>query len=175
MEPTNEKALFQKVFYEHYPAVRRKLTALLRDETAAEDLAQEVFLRLYRNPPDQPEAVGAWLHRVLTRLAYDYIEKQIHERKLQQKQEQQLVIREGSEPSGEQVMINQLEIDEMRDWLGALSERDRQVLMLRYSGYSYEEIAEQLQVGKPIVGNLIARATTRLKRQANAIGGNVIE
>lgn len=66
--------LFRQQFNQHYPSVRRKLFALIRDEAAAEDLAQETFLRLYRNPPDQPEAIGGWLHRVLTRLAYDYMD-----------------------------------------------------------------------------------------------------
>lgn len=45
-----ESEIFKAIFYEHYPIVRRKLTALVRDESAADDLAQEVFLRLYRNP-----------------------------------------------------------------------------------------------------------------------------
>ena len=60
--------LFQRLFREHYPEVARKLYALTGDYAAAEDLAQEVFLRLYLRPPDRLEAVGAWLHRVLTRL-----------------------------------------------------------------------------------------------------------
>lgn len=67
--------------------MRRKLAALVRDESAADDLAQEVFLRLYRNPPDDPEALGAWLHRVLTRIGYDYLNKQVRERRLINKQE----------------------------------------------------------------------------------------
>lgn len=78
---------FKQVFYEHYPAVRRKLAALVRDDTAADDLAQEVFLKLYRNPPDDPQALGAWLHRVLTRTGYDYLNKKARERLLQARQE----------------------------------------------------------------------------------------
>ncbi|WP_308862207.1 sigma factor [Paenibacillus radicis (ex Xue et al. 2023)] len=70
-----ETKLFQELFYTHYPTVRRKLIALVRDEAAAEDLAQEVFLRLYRNPPDDLNVVGAWLHRVLTRIGYDHLNK----------------------------------------------------------------------------------------------------
>lgn len=83
-----ESEIFKALFYEHHPVVRRKLAALVRDESAADDLAQEVFLRLYRNPPDDPAALGAWLHRVLTRVGYDYLEKKARERRLQNKQEQ---------------------------------------------------------------------------------------
>ena len=60
--------LFKNLFSSHYPTVRRKLIALVRDEAIAEDLTQEVFLRLYRSPPDELDALGAWLHRVLTRI-----------------------------------------------------------------------------------------------------------
>lgn len=63
-----ESSTFRNIFYKHYPTVHRKLTALVRDEAAADDLAQEVFLRLYRKPPDNPDAMGAWLHRVLIRI-----------------------------------------------------------------------------------------------------------
>lgn len=34
---------YKLIFYEHYPSVRRKLAALVRDESAADDLAQEVL------------------------------------------------------------------------------------------------------------------------------------
>ena len=43
-------------------------------------------------------------------------------------------------------MIHQLDREEVQDWLKELSERDRKVLMLRYSGYSYSEIADHLEV-----------------------------
>jgi RNA polymerase sigma factor (sigma-70 family) len=158
--------LFRQVFHQHYPSVRRKLVALVRDEAAAEDLAQEAFLRLYRNPPDQPGAIGAWLHRVLTRLAYDYMDKQARERALAQKQEQHLMAQPQAASSGEQEALRRDEQEQMRVWLDGLSERDRQLLLLRYEGYSYEEIASQLQVRQPQVGTMLKRAGERLKRQA---------
>jgi len=156
---------FRTVFYEHYPMVRRKLVALVRDEAAADDLAQDVFLRLYRNPPDDPAALGAWLHRVLTRIGYDYMDKKARERRLQSKQEM-LYDMEASPPSGEEVMLRKLDQEDIREWLDELPERDRQALLLRYSGYSYSEIAGELGVRPPVVGTLLHRATERLRQQA---------
>ncbi|HTG68956.1 MAG TPA: sigma-70 family RNA polymerase sigma factor [Candidatus Udaeobacter sp.] len=158
--------LFRQQFNQHYQAVRRKLIALIRDEAAAEDLAQETFLRLYRNPPDQPEAIGGWLHRVLTRLAYDYMDKKARERNLTQKQEQTMLAQPQAAPSNEQQLIDKGEQEQVRGWLDSLPERDRQMLLLRYEGYSYAEIAEQLQVRQPQVGTMLRRAGERLKRQA---------
>ncbi|TBL80662.1 sigma-70 family RNA polymerase sigma factor [Paenibacillus thalictri] len=169
MESQQTTDFFREVFYIHYPTVRRKLFGLVRDEAIAEDLAQEVFLRLYRNPPDEPASMGAWLHRVLTRIAYDYLNKKARERMLQEKQTLNMLVTGGSEqPSNEQVLMRQLDQEEVREWLEELPERDRKALMLRYSGYSYAEIAEQLQVRPPLVGTLLHRATERLRRHAEA-------
>ncbi|WP_160032463.1 sigma-70 family RNA polymerase sigma factor [Paenibacillus sp. An7] len=155
---------FRTVFEEHYPIVRRKLVALVQDEAAAEDLAQEVFIRLYRNPPDDPAAMGAWLHRVLTRIGYDYISKQIRERKLKDKQEQHYDMGQQI-ASGEEVVLRRMDQEEVREWMEELPERDRKVLMLKYSGYSYAEIAEELNVRPPLVGSMLSRATNKLKRK----------
>jgi RNA polymerase sigma factor (sigma-70 family) len=162
--------LFRDLFQVHYPTVRRKLIALVRDESAAEDLTQEVFLRLYRNPPDELGAMGAWLHRVLTRIGYDYLQKKARERALLEKQERLGEVQYHETISNEDALIHQLDREEVQDWLKELSERDRKVLMLRYSGYSYMEIADHLEVRLPLVGTLVQRATTRLKRQAELHG-----
>ncbi|GAK42414.1 sigma-70 family RNA polymerase sigma factor [Paenibacillus urinalis] len=157
--------VFRTVFDEHYPIVRRKLMALIQDEAAAEDLAQEVFIRLYRNPPDDPAAIGAWLHRVLTRIGYDYMSKQIRERKLKEKQEQYFDRREQLLSSGEEIVLKRMDQEEVREWMDELPERDRQLLMLKYSGYSYAEIAEELNVRPPLVGSMLSRATSKLRRK----------
>lgn len=161
-----ESSAFRNIFFEHYPTVRRKLAALVRDEAAADDLAQEVFLRLYRNPPDNPATLGAWLHRVLTRIGYDYLEKKARERKLQNKQEL-MYEGEATPESGEEVLMRQLDKEEVQTWLSSLPERDRQALLLRYSGYSYAEIAEELQVKRPLIGSLLQRATRKLETTAS--------
>ncbi|ASS68090.1 sigma-70 family RNA polymerase sigma factor [Paenibacillus sp. RUD330] len=163
-----ESATFKQLFYEHHPAVLRKLTALLRDEAVAEDLAQETFLKMYRQPPDSLEAAGAWLHRVATRLAYDYMGSAARQRRLAERQEQQMAVDGLSSPSGEDELMRRLDQEEVRDWLEELPERDRRALLLRYSGYSYAEIAEELSVRQPIVGTLLARATERLRKCAAA-------
>lgn len=156
--------IFKRLFHEHYPSVRRKLIALVRDEAAAEDLAQEVFLRLYRNPPDDPAALGGWLHRVLTRIGYDYLEKVARERKLLNKQEQLAETR--YEADSENALLRKIDQEDVRSWLETLPERDRKALMLKYSGYSYAEIADELSIRPPLVGTLLSRATVKLKANA---------
>ncbi|WP_322907521.1 sigma-70 family RNA polymerase sigma factor [Paenibacillus campi] len=160
-----EPEQFKQIFYEHHPSVKRKLYAMVRDEAAADDLAQEVFLRLYRNPPDDLHAIGAWLHRVLTRIAYDYMDKKARERRLQDKQEQYYDLHASVTPNGEDTIIKQQEQAEVHQLLDQLPERDRQALLMKYSGYSYSEIAEQLQLRPPVVGTLLHRATNKLRKK----------
>ncbi len=166
MEDARIPELFQRLFREHYPGVARKLYALTGDYAAAEDLAQEVFLRLYRNPPDRLEAVGAWLHRVLTRVGYDYLRQQASGRTLLAKETARVAVwSEVSAPSGETEVIREWEKDVVRRVLQKLSDRDRTALLLREEGYSYEEIARRLDINPKIVGSLLARAEERLKKK----------
>ncbi|ANS77384.1 RNA polymerase subunit sigma-24 [Paenibacillus yonginensis] len=161
-----ESATFKQLFYQHYPAVLRKLTGLLGDKAIAEDLAQETFLKMYRQPPDQLDSAGAWLHRVATRLAYDYMGSAARQRKLTERQELLLGAEGAASPSGEEELIRQLDQEEVRGWLQQLPERDRKALLLRYSGYTYAEIAHELSIRPPVVGTLLARATERLRKRA---------
>lgn len=158
--------LFQRLFREHYPEVARKLYALTGDYAAAEDLAQEVFLRLYLRPPDRLEAVGAWLHRVLTRIGYDYLRQRTSGKTLLENETARVAAwSEGAAPSGETEVIREWEKDVVRRVLRKLSDRDRTALLLREEGYSYEEIAVRLEVNPKIVGTLLARAEERLKKK----------
>ncbi|MCD1261783.1 sigma-70 family RNA polymerase sigma factor [Paenibacillus athensensis] len=158
--------LFQRLFQQHYPGVARKLYALTGDYAAAEDLAQEVFLRLYRSPPDRLDAVGAWLHRVLTRIGYDYLRQRASGKALLDKETARVASgSDGSAPSGETEVIREWEKDVVRRVLQKLSDRDRTALVLREEGYSYEEIAARLEVNPKIVGTLLARAEERLKKK----------
>ncbi|MBB3114204.1 RNA polymerase sigma factor (sigma-70 family) [Paenibacillus phyllosphaerae] len=158
--------LFQRLFREHYPEVARKLYALTGDYAAAEDLAQEVFLRLYQNHPDRLETVGAWLHRVLTRIAYDYLRQRSSGKTTLEKEMARVAAwSEGAAPSGETEVIREWEKDVVRRVLQKLSDRDRTALLLREEGYSYEEIALRLEVNPKTVGTLLARAEERLKKK----------
>ncbi|MBD2869134.1 sigma-70 family RNA polymerase sigma factor [Paenibacillus arenilitoris] len=158
--------LFQRLFREHYPGVARKLYALTGDYAAAEDLAQEVFLRLYRSHPEKLEAIGAWLHRVLTRVGYDYLRQRSSGKALLEKETARVAAwSQDAAPSGETEAIREWEKDVVRRVLQKLSDRDRTALLLREEGYSYEEIALRLEVNPKIVGTLLARAEERLKKK----------
>src|SRR5216110_3254567 len=69
---------FDEVFTLHHRAVFRTAYALVRDSALAEDVTQEVFLRLYRNLDRTPgeELLRAWLLRVTLNVARNTIRGQ---------------------------------------------------------------------------------------------------
>lgn len=155
---------FQSLFREHYASVARKIHALVSDRATAEDLAQEVFLRLYRKPPDDLQRVGAWLHRVAVNISYDYLREHSRRQELQKRELQQFQVSEDAVPSNEDIVIEHWEREVVRRVLQKLSQRDREALILKQQGFSYAEIAEQLKVSPKIMGTLLSRATDRFKR-----------
>ncbi|MCL6576432.1 sigma-70 family RNA polymerase sigma factor [Kyrpidia sp.] len=154
---------FQELFRRHYPRVVRTLRFLISAPDVVEDLAQEVFVRLYRHPPDDMSKVGPWLHRTCTRMAYDYL-RATRRRKRALEQMEHVERTEEQTPSSEHVVLQDWERARVQGVLRQMSERDRKALWLRHSGYSYQEIADYLQVPKEQVGTLLIRAAARFKK-----------
>ena len=66
---------FETLFYRHYDQVYGLLFRLIGNRQEAEDVTQEVFIRLYRQPFEgrREHNLSAWLYRVATNLGYNHI------------------------------------------------------------------------------------------------------
>jgi RNA polymerase sigma factor (sigma-70 family) len=161
----NGSRSFQDMFHEHYPHVFRKLLSLVGEREIAEDLAQNVFLKLYKTPPDDLNKVSAWLNKVATTTAYDHLRLKMRQLATQEKeQNRQLTLLEPNVPSSEQLTIDKWEKELVTRALSKLSDRDREALLLKQQGYSYAEIADMLAVNPALVGTILGRATERFKK-----------
>lgn len=147
-------------FLAHYPGLVRHIAYLLGERAAAEDIAQEAFLRLLRHAPARTADPAAWLRVVGTRLAYNYLraERRRRGREDAALRDPALAAPPGADAAGCG------EGEALRAALGALQARDRLALLLRASGRPYAEIAPALGVRASSVGALLARATARLRR-----------
>lgn len=150
---------FKTVYEQYYDTIFRRISYLTGDMHVAEDLTQEVFMKLYNSPPDHSN-VAAWLNKVSTNISYNYMrDKKIHEGKNEVIYEKEM----DNVVSIEEVAINNCEVDLTRKVLNILSPRDRMSLLLKFSGYKYSEIAEVIGVDKNSVGTLISRAQAKFK------------
>ncbi|MHB8172357.1 MAG: RNA polymerase sigma factor SigX [Thermincolia bacterium] len=153
---------FKELYDTYYPAVCRQLSHLLREGAAAEDVAQEAFLKLYDTPPARLDNPGGWLKRVANNLALNFLrgEKNRQIRETRVHLQEDLV-----SASTEEVFLRSQEAREVREVMDRLPVRDKTCLLLRFSGFSYDEIAEVIGVQKSSVGTILARAQARFKEE----------
>ena len=152
------------------PLVFRIALRTLGRTDDAEDICQEVFFRLYRQPPqltDHPHALRLWLARVTTNAALNLLRSQRRARfhwsrllRLDRLFDDQRPTAEWNETS---LLVQSV--------LEKLSDRDRALLALRVSGFSYEEIAMLLDLRPTSVGTLLARAERRFRERYRALLG----
>jgi len=144
------------VFRRWYPSLFRYLHRLTGDPDTADDIAQESFVRLLRQSLPEAEA-KPWLFTVATNLVRDGARKATRRERL-------LAIYRPSpsSPPPPDARVEQRErIDAVRAALAQLKERDRQLLLMREEGFTYEEMARAIDVAPGSVGTLLARALRR--------------
>ncbi|SDX38246.1 RNA polymerase sigma factor, sigma-70 family [Marininema mesophilum] len=157
---TSEVEGFEGIFKRYYSYVVRQVMRIIPAQSVAEDIAQEIFIRLYHVDRSEIENIEAWLAKSATNGAYNYIRSEKRHRARIEKERQQA---EKISQSAEIHWINQEEIESVRKALILLSERDRNLLLLKFEGFNYEELAQIIQVKKESVGTLLTRAKERFR------------
>lgn len=147
---------FDGLFQRLYPSLYRYLHRLTGDADAAEDIAQESFVRLLKQ--NLPEAeVRPWLFTVATNLVRDRARKS--ERRQRLLTGAPSLIKPTALPDEDVERAER--IQRVRTVLEKLPERDRQLLLMREEGFKYDEIAQVVGVAPASVGTLVARALRR--------------
>jgi RNA polymerase sigma-70 factor, ECF subfamily len=156
-------ASFETIFYRHYDRVYGLLFRLLGNRAEAEEVTQEVFLKLYqqRFTADREHHIGAWLYQVATNMGYNAVRgrKRLWQRNL-------LLAPDVSDNSNDPAALAEQRQTQarVRAALARLPERQVQLLMLRQMGFSYTELAEVCQVAPTSVGTLLARAAQAFRK-----------
>jgi RNA polymerase sigma-70 factor, ECF subfamily len=148
---------------------------MARNAAAAEDLAQEVFLRVYRSRASYEASAKftTWLYRIATNLAVNHARDTRHERP-----EVQVSLDEPDEESGstielpdktlnaEQAMVVRERMRAIRSKVEALPEQQRlAVIMHKYQQMDYRQIAEVLKKSESATKSLLFRAYETLREQ----------
>ncbi len=146
-----------------------------RTEGSAEELAQEVFLRVYRSRQTYEASAKftTWLYRIATNLSMNYARDTKHERP-----ENTVSVDEKDEATGlgfdvpdtslsvEQNMVRRERLMAIRQRVLSLPDKQRNaVLMHKYQMMDYKQIAEVLKLSESAIKSLLFRAYETLREQ----------
>ena len=168
-----EKIVFDEAFTLHHRTVFRAARSVVQDAGLAEDVTQEVFLRLYNNIDSiaDLEMLRPWLIRVAINVARNTIRGNIRANTRDEN-----YVKESAE-----VSIYSVESDfeqrestsEINRALNKIKEPLRSCLILKQQGLSYREIAESLSLNETSIGQYVARARKEFVRFYGKIGGEI--
>jgi RNA polymerase sigma-70 factor (ECF subfamily) len=143
---------------------------MVQNQAIAEELAQEVFLRVYRSRTSyEPTAkFTTWLFRIATHLALNWIRDTRNE-KGQESLDQESPYAAGRQVADrkknvEERLLDEVRLEEVRQAIQALPEKQRAaVLMHKYQELGYTQIAKVLGCSESAVKSLLFRAYETLR------------
>jgi len=161
---------FALLLERHRGPVVHFLYRMVQNQAVSEELAQEVFLRVYRSRSTyEPTAkFTTWLFRIATHVALNSLrdgkKEKGHESldvETSDGMERQVADRQ---PTVEQEMVQNVKLREVRQAIEALPAKQRAaVLMHKYEGLDYAQIAAVLSCSESAVKSLLFRAYESLR------------
>lgn len=176
-----EGACFTILAEKYHRPMIHFLFRMVHNQAIAEELAQEVFLRVYRSRESyRAEAkFSTWLYRIATNLAVNYARDTRRERGAQTvyldaPDEETGATPEVADvrPNVEQQLVRSERLAAIRAQVMALPERQRAaVLMHKYQGLDYMEIGEVLKLSESATKSLLFRAYQTLREKLKSFVG----
>lgn len=169
-----EKISFDEAFTLYHRTVFRTARSVVQDGGLAEDVTQEVFLRLYKHIDSisDIEMLRPWLIRVAINLSRNTIRGNIRANTREEN-----YVKESGEFFERSVEIDYEEaagINEIYRALNKIKEPLRSCLLLKQQGLSYKEIAASLELNEGSIGTYVARARAEFSRVYQKIGKDVL-
>jgi RNA polymerase sigma-70 factor, ECF subfamily len=151
------------------------LYRLCHNPAAAEELAQEVFLRIYRSRSSYEASAkfSTWIYRIATNLAVNHARDTRHERsqvtvRLDQPDQETGTTPDLADdaPTVEEQIVQRERMAAIRSKVNALPERQRMaVIMHKYQQMDYRQIADVLKLSESATKSLLFRAYETLREQ----------
>jgi RNA polymerase sigma-70 factor (ECF subfamily) len=165
-----DETSFALLLERHRGPVIHFLHRMVGNAAVSEELAQEVFFRVYKSRASyEPTAkFTTWLYRIATHLALNSIRDRKKEQGHQSLDEQLPDGRTREVPDGvrsvEQSMVREVRVREVRSAVDALPEKQRAaVLMHKYEGLGYAQISKVLDCSESATKSLLFRAYETLR------------
>jgi len=166
-----DEADFRVVFLQHYTRIVGILVRLLGDLSPAEEVANDAFWRLYRQPSLQIDGnVGGWLYRTATNLGIDAL--RAAGRRRQREEAAGKLVHQGATTGPLDDVLREEKCRRVRAVLAAIKPAQAQLLILRASELSYKELAEALDVKMSGIGTMLNRAEEEFRNRYLALHPN---
>src|SRR5262245_54001033 len=161
---------FEEAFTLHHRTVFRTARSVVQDAGLAEDVTQEVFIRLYKHMDTLPnlEMLRPWLIRVALNVARNTIRGNIRANTRDDNSVKESAA--NSIFSVESEYEQKSEVGEINRALNKVKEPLRSCLVLKQQGLSYREIAESLSLNESSIGTYVARARAEFMRFYGKVG-----
>jgi RNA polymerase sigma-70 factor, ECF subfamily len=161
-EPVTHEASFdfETVFHAHYERIARAIARVVRDPARAEELAVEVFWKLWRNPQAHGENAGGWLYRTAVRTGLNELRRQTRSDRYER-----LAATASGPQTPEEAHAAAEERHHVRMVLAAMDPRQAELLLLRGSGLTYDELASALDLNPASAGTFISRAQQAFRKE----------
>jgi RNA polymerase sigma-70 factor (ECF subfamily) len=165
---------FQILVHRHQSSVLNLIYRYLGDRTMAGDLAQEVFIRVWRAAKSyEPKArFTTWVYRIAANLCLNELKSAKGKKLIPLESEEEDGRRIASEnrfdvsPSPEDLLLAEERSRRISEALQSLPESQRMALILkRYEGLSYDEIARVMRCSVSAVESLLVRAKRNLQEK----------
>ena len=173
-----DEASFALLLERHRGPVIHFLYRMIQNQPVAEELAQEVFLRVYkaRGRYEPTAKFTTWLFRIANHMALNWIRDGKHERQQSSIDEEKgdgssIQLRDRA-PNTEQSMLREARMAEVRRAIQSLPDKQRSaVLMHKYQEMEYAQIAVVLECSESAVKSLLFRAYETLRTRLAHMAG----
>lgn len=159
-----ERTSFEDLFLQNWDRIYGVLFRLTGDRAEAEDLALETFTRLWQRPPAQDQTLVGWLYRVATNLGYNALRSAGRRSRHELDAGMEALAENAGSPNPAKEAERSEDRQRVQQILQQMQTRQAQLLILRHSGMSYQEIAETLNISPASVGTLLVRAEKNFLR-----------
>lgn len=173
-----DELAFREIVERHQTKVFSIIYGILRNRNDAEDIAQQVFTKVYFSIGkfDFRSSVLTWIYKITVNECYDYLRKKkvrklVYESDFSKEETQTL---EASEPASDpaapvdQRLANR---DLLLKLLEKVSDEDRNLILLKeVEGHSVEELAEMTGINENTIKVKLFRARQKLVKAAKRLG-----
>lgn len=161
--PRSNETEFEQLFKEHFKSLYAYAYTIVKEETAAEEIVQNVFYKIWEKnkQPDIQTSVKAYLYKAVYHDSLNYL-KHLKVR-AQYKSRVMHEQKDAGVPASGKLLLKELE-EKLRDAMNGLPEQCRTIFQLsRFDGLKYQEIADQLGISPKTVENQMGKALKLLR------------